>query len=214
MKCHHLVSELLVLQDEQLGLLNFQFFCISYCHFNSLLVLLFLYFKLFLVCLWKIQQSTIVQLILNKFCAACDRIPYTIVWLFFFQEIESLLLSYNCFILCFESLFSESINVVSSHVNPYLSTILSSPIIGLIVSCFWVSLNCLNLLFFDPLVPFYFQFEFIIVSQFLHNFRSYNSIVLKFGYLAVFPVFQNSPVSSLCSGCFCFKKIFPLIGNL
>ena len=56
-KCHHLVSWAFGSSRWVAWSFNFSSSLFHLCHFNSLLVLLFLYFKLFLVCLWKIQPK-------------------------------------------------------------------------------------------------------------------------------------------------------------
>ena len=103
-KCHHLVSW--AFGSARWVAWSFKFSVLLYFilsfKFHTCLAVFY-----FLNCSWcaygRSHQSTIVQLILNKFCAACDRIPYTIEWLFSFRN-----LSPYCF-LNFSSFYALSL---------------------------------------------------------------------------------------------------------
>ena len=72
----------------------------------------------------------------------------------------------------------------------------------------------LNLLYFWSFGAFYFFSLSSYLCLDLHKFLIINSIVFIFWSLAVFlPVFTESPVLHSLCWLFCFRKLFPYIGN-
>ena len=124
-------------------------------HLISIIVLLFfLHFNLFWCAIWKIQPVHFVRLILNNSCPNCDMIPYTFELLFSFRFF-SLYCTFNLVhIMLFESLISESIYVLSSHVNPQCHQF----IVVLWLAWLFLDFGYMLLLWiccsFDLLVPF------------------------------------------------------------